>query len=272
MSYSDPTELQVEFEDMVIVETEVPVGGTSDHSQLANRDAANQHPISAISGLQDALDGKQSAGDYVIGSMLESLVEDAGFTKNTGTYSKPTDGIPKADLASDVQESLGKADTALQEHQSLADYATKLQVSNMQAGLFIMLKGYREVADSYSKTETDALLASAGKVKTVNNVEPDENGNIDIEAGISGTTFTPSVSSDGTLSWTNDGGKDNPAPVNIKGDTGATGAQGAQGEKGDKGDKGDTPVKGTDYWTAADKTEIVDDVLAALPTWTGGSY
>ena len=39
-----------------------------------------------------------------------------------------------------------------------------------------------------------------------------------------------------------------------------------------KGDKGDTPVKGTDYWTEEDKAEIVDDVLAALPTWTGGSY
>lgn len=39
-----------------------------------------------------------------------------------------------------------------------------------------------------------------------------------------------------------------------------------------KGDKGDTPVKGTDYWTAADKAEMVKDTLAALPTWTGGSY
>ena len=39
-----------------------------------------------------------------------------------------------------------------------------------------------------------------------------------------------------------------------------------------KGDKGDTPVKGTAYWTAADKTEIVNDTLAALPTWTGGGY
>ena len=39
-----------------------------------------------------------------------------------------------------------------------------------------------------------------------------------------------------------------------------------------KGDKGDTPVKGTDYWTPADKHEIVADTLAALPTWTGGSY
>ena len=39
-----------------------------------------------------------------------------------------------------------------------------------------------------------------------------------------------------------------------------------------KGDKGDTPVKGTDYWTAVDKAEIVADTLAALPTWTGGNY
>ena len=42
-----------------------------------------------------------------------------GFTKNTGTYSKPSTGIPKSDLASDVLSSLGKADTALQSHQQL---------------------------------------------------------------------------------------------------------------------------------------------------------
>lgn len=38
-------------------------GGTTDHDQLTNRDAAGQHPISAISGLQDALDGKADADD-----------------------------------------------------------------------------------------------------------------------------------------------------------------------------------------------------------------
>ena len=42
--------------------------------------------------------------------------------------------------------------------------------------------------------------------------------------------------------------------------------------RGATGPKGDTPVKGTDYFTAADKAELVSDVLAALPTWTGGSY
>ena len=36
---------------------------------------------------------------------------------NTGTYSKPNGGIPKSDLASSVQSSLNKADTALQTEQ-----------------------------------------------------------------------------------------------------------------------------------------------------------
>lgn len=47
---------------------------------------------------------------------------------------------------------------------------------------------------------------------------------------------------------------------------------GLKGDKGDPGAPGKTPVKGTDYWTAADKAEIVADTLAALPTWTGGNY
>jgi hypothetical protein len=55
----------------------------------------------------------------------------------------------------------------------------------------------------------------------------------------------------------------NGSDVGLKGDKGDTGAAGADGY---------TPVKGTDYWTAADKAEIVNDTLAALPKWTGGSY
>lgn len=39
-----------------------------------------------------------------------------------------------------------------------------------------------------------------------------------------------------------------------------------------KGPAGHTPVKGADYWTAADKAEIVADVLAALPDGTEVSY
>lgn len=39
-----------------------------------------------------------------------------------------------------------------------------------------------------------------------------------------------------------------------------------------RGDAGHTPVKGTDYWTDADKTEIVNSVLAALPSAEGVSF
>jgi hypothetical protein len=67
--------------------------------------------------------------------------------------------------------------------------------------------------------------------------------------GADGTTFTPSVSAAGDLSWTNDGGKANPAPVNLK---------------GPQGPAGKAPVKGTDYFTEADKQEIAKDAAALI--------
>lgn len=73
--------------------------------------------------------------------------------------------------------------------------------------------------------------------------------------------ITPTIGSNGN--WylgTTDTGKPS---------RGATGSQGPQGNTGPQGPK---PVKGTDYWTAADQTKIVKDVLAALPVWNGGNY
>lgn len=43
------------------------------------------------------------------------------------------------------------------------------------------------------------------------------NGRMQGAAGKNGTTFTPAVSQDGVLSWTNDGGLANPDEVSIKG-------------------------------------------------------
>lgn len=40
----------------------------------------------------------------------------------------------------------------------------------------------------------------------------------------------------------------------------------------DKPQDGKTPVKGTDYFTEAEKQAFVTDVINTLPTWTGGSY
>lgn len=72
--------------------------------------------------------------------------------------------------------------------------------------------------------------------------------------GEDGATFIPFVSADGIISWTNDKELPNPEPVNIKGKAGYT------------------PIKGKDYFTEADKAEMVNAVLEALPSAEGGSF
>lgn len=55
----------------------------------------------------------------------DTTIHTSTAEKNTwnGKYNKPSGGIPKTDLASSVQTSLGKADTALQEHQDISGKA-----------------------------------------------------------------------------------------------------------------------------------------------------
>ena len=59
---------------------------------------------------------KDTAVNISVPEKVSELENDAGY----GTYTKPTTGIPKSDLASGVQASLGKADTALQKHQDIS--------------------------------------------------------------------------------------------------------------------------------------------------------
>lgn len=61
-------------------------------------------------------------------------------------------------------------------------------------------------------------------------------------------------------------------PQGIQGVKGDTGSKGDKGDKGEKGDKGDSPVRGVDYWTAADQAAIVDAVLEALPAAEGVEF
>ena len=62
-----------------------------------------------------------------------------------GTYSKPSGGIPASDLASAVQTSLGKADTALQAHQDISGKVNVAQgVGN--AGKFLVVGSDGNVA------------------------------------------------------------------------------------------------------------------------------
>lgn len=95
------------------------------------------------------------------------------------------------------------------------------------------------IVKDYYNTESALKTAitnpSAGDAYGVGTAEPYDiyiysptkgwvnNGALQGAKGDSGATFTPSVSSAGVLSWTNDKGLTNPSAVNIKGDKGEAG-------------------------------------------------
>lgn len=62
-------------------------------------------------GTSDDITNESTVSGTNVTGALNTL---KGEIASKGTYSKPSGGIPKTDLASAVQTSLGKADTALQ--------------------------------------------------------------------------------------------------------------------------------------------------------------
>lgn len=111
-------------------------------------------------------------------AVTESTVSGWGFTKNTGTYSKPSGGIPKSDLASAVQTSLGKADTAIQSTSfgELTDLAVVKGFESAQNGTVYALP------DCDTGDEDDILL-SRSSVKTINGQSIVGRGDITISSG-----------------------------------------------------------------------------------------
>lgn len=75
--------------------------------------------------------------------------------------------------------------------------------------------------------------------------------------GVSPSARVEKIGSVATITITD---KDGTTTASIS--DGAPGAPGATGATGPAGADGHTPVKGVDYWTAADKAELVADVLA----------
>ena len=101
-------------------------------------------------------------------AVTEATVSGWGFTKNTGSYSKPTGGIPKTDLASAVQTSLGKADSALQTVPST--YRTASAQDSIDSGKVDKVTGKGLSTNDYTnaaKSKVDAIPASPKYTDTV---------------------------------------------------------------------------------------------------------
>ena len=94
-----------------------------------SRGATAYMPVVTKFGMKQDLWGDVEAPKFIKrGGTSSQFLKADGSVDSTayGTYSKPSGGIPKTDLASAVQTSLGKADTALQSHQDISgkvDYA-----------------------------------------------------------------------------------------------------------------------------------------------------
>lgn len=172
-------------------------------------------------------------------AVTESTVSGWGFTKNTGTYSKPSGGIPKSDLASAVQTSLGKADTALQSYTeqyrgtitgvsangtsiatsgvanipaaSTSAYGvTKLSSSTSSTSTTLAatasaVKVAYDLANSYKGTVTGVKVNGSTKSPSSGTVDI---GNIVTSVKLNGTTYSPSsgVVDLGTISGGESGG------------------------------------------------------------------
>jgi hypothetical protein len=141
-----------------------------------------------------------------LNAVTESTVSGWGFTKNTGTYSKPSSGIPASDLTDAVQTSLGKADTALQSFTesdptvpSHVKGITTTDISNWnskQAAIADLsdIRSGAALGATAVQTETDPVFnASAASGITSGNITS-WNGKADkvavVNHGTSDTTFT----------------------------------------------------------------------------------
>ena len=201
--------------------------GTNDHSQLINRDIADQHPISAITGLEEALTPLVGTTQTITPSQVLAAIKAGRDIALQYTDSHYGAFVFSAFNANEPQ-GIVVSNLILPQRDGL----TGTLLGGVEDGLWFFNATNMATKDGVGTAVNEALAQAKAS------------GEFDGADGI-----TPTIGDNGN--W-------------YLGET-DTG-------KPSRGEKGDTPQKGTDYWTAADQQSIVNDVLAALPTWEGGSY
>ena len=103
----------------------------------------------------------------------DSTIASWGYTKNTGTYSKPSDGIPVSDLSEDIQNLLEKANNSLQDvpmasseeyggviaNEKTSDYTTEVKIDSSTGILYI------PEINQISPDEEDVTVDTIGEEK-----------------------------------------------------------------------------------------------------------
>ena len=120
-------------------------------------------------------------------------------------------------------ELIGSTEVDLSNYVTTDDFTSTLESYVKSEDLSNTLSEYitSEQLTTALSSKQDTLV-SGTNIKTINSQSILGEGDIQIEGvpgkdGVDGTTFIPSVSSEGVISWTNDGDKENPLPQSIKG-------------------------------------------------------
>ena len=131
-------------------------------------------------------------------AVTESTVSGWGFTKNTGTYSKPSGGIPRSDLASDVYAAIMKAEQytgtvtgiklngeTLGANAGVVDLGVLLQGEISGNTTAVNIQGFINdnlyVLPNAANGDEDDILLSRDTVKTINGESIFGSGDITIE-------------------------------------------------------------------------------------------
>lgn len=184
------------------------------HSDLTERSFPDQHPISAITGLAEALENviTQNTLNLAVEDAVKAIIDSGELKGEKGEKGDAGEPGPKGEQG-DRGEKGVQGEKGEQGPQG----------EKGKDGTGVQILG------SYSTAED---LRSAHPI-----------GNTGDAYIISGSLYVWSATDQ---DWINAG--------NIKGDDGYT------------------PVKGVDYYTDADKSELVSTILSALPTWSGGEF
>lgn len=214
-----------------------------------------------MSNIADPVDAQDVVTKHYLEDTEDSFVQHMNAIKTQTEQFANTAGNSKDNAYKSAQSASTSAANAAESARLAEDYKNVAETAKNNASLYAInaktsadnASASKETAQSAATTAsnfaTDAR-SSAGEAKTYRDAASIYNDNaktyMDNAKNYSENVnvFTPSVSSDGVLSWTNKAGLTNPASVNIKGAKGDQGLQGVQGVQGVKGEKGDTGARG----------------------------
>ena len=214
-----------------------------------------------------ALDGEKQRRTTLYAGAIAS-----GLTRTDEEPSNPEKDLIDyiADAETVKQEASNAAKDALAAAGRAADAASEIE--NMTANAVTLAPGEPATAN-YNAGVLTIGVPKGDTGSQGPQGEPGEQG----PKGDTGTAATVTVGAvttgePGTDAAVMNAGTSAAAVLNFVIPRGEKGETGAKGDTGATGEAGHTPVKGVDYFTDAEKSEMIQAVLNALPAAEGASY